>query len=313
MTNFPDPIPLPDHVPKYRHNRRNQVLQAAKWGISLRLFVIAFEFIGFYLFDSSALFVDALASGIDVICSLMLILCIRLAARPPDDDHPFGYGRYEPLAGMQLGVFMILIGGGMVVQQTYQIYHAKRGSIIDSRAWIAAFVATVIFEVCYHLIHRVAKQQHSVALKAEAIHYRIDGLTSLFAMGALLVGAYYPNWSVLSDHGGAILIAIVMIIVGWRAMMSNLHQLMDRVPEEDYFQRVQKAAMRVEGVHETEKVRIQLYGPDAHVDIDVEVDPSLAVEEAHRISQHVRAEIQKDWPAVQDVTVHIEPYYPGDH
>ncbi len=49
------------------------------------------------------------------------------------------------------------------------------------------------------------------------------------------------------------------------------------------------------------------------MDIDIEVDPTMSVDEAHRISQLVRVEIQKDWPAVRDVTVHIEPYFPNDH
>ena len=62
-----------------------------------------------------------------------------------------------------------------------------------------------------------------------------------------------------------------------------------------------------------EKIRIQRYGPDAHVDIDIEVKPSLTVDKAHKISQQVRREIQKAWPAVRDVTVHIEPYYANDH
>ena len=77
--------------------------------------------------------------------------------------------------------------------------------------------------------------------------------------------------------------------------------------------RVRNAAMTVTGVCDTEKIRIQQYGPDAHVDIDVEVDPTLSVEQAHTISQHVRTKIQIAYPNVQDVVVHIEPYYPDDH
>jgi divalent metal cation (Fe/Co/Zn/Cd) transporter len=76
---------------------------------------------------------------------------------------------------------------------------------------------------------------------------------------------------------------------------------------------VKEAALKVEGVLATEKVLIQSYGPDAHVDIDIEVAPNLSVEVAHKLTQKVRAEIQKAWPAVRDVIVHIEPYYPGDH
>ena len=104
-----------------------------------------------------------------------------------------------------------------------------------------------------------------------------------------------------------------MIVMGVYAVRNNLHQLLDRVPDAHFFDTVTKAAKIVPGVLDTEKIRIQLYGPDAHVDIDVEVDPQLSVEKAHEISQKVRVEIQKEWPAVRDVTVHIEPYYPNDH
>jgi divalent metal cation (Fe/Co/Zn/Cd) transporter len=89
--------------------------------------------------------------------------------------------------------------------------------------------------------------------------------------------------------------------------------MMDRIPNPRFFEKVKNAARSVDGVEETEKIRIQLYGPDAHVDIDIEVDPHLTVEVAHKISQQVRAEIQKKWTAVRDVTVHVEPYYPNDH
>ena len=115
------------------------------------------------------------------------------------------------------------------------------------------------------------------------------------------------------DHLGAMTIAALMVYVGWHAIQDNLHQLTDHTPNEELFSRVRASAMRVPGVYGTEKVRIQRYGPDAHVDIDIEVDPKLPVDQAHRISQKVRAHIQADWPQVQDVTVHIEPYYANDH
>jgi divalent metal cation (Fe/Co/Zn/Cd) transporter len=76
---------------------------------------------------------------------------------------------------------------------------------------------------------------------------------------------------------------------------------------------VRDAAKSVDGVCDTEKIRIQQHGPNAHVDIDVEVDPHMTVERAHEISQKVRRAIQTAWPQVLDVTVHIEPYYENDH
>jgi cation diffusion facilitator family transporter len=313
MTQFPEPIPIPEEVPKAREKRHFHLLRAARWGVLIRLGIIFIELAGVFTMGSSALLLDAISSSLDIACSLILMLFIKLAARPPDENHPFGHGRYEPLAGLQLGLLMVLIGAGMIVQQTFQLAEYEPNGIINPWVWTIPCVATLLLEVCYQIISKVAKNQHSTALAADAIHYRIDALTSLLATTTLIIAAKLPEWSVLIDHGGAIVIALLMMGIGVIAARSNLHQLMDRAPDLDYFERVKRAAMKVEGVLETEKIRIQIYGPDAHVDIDIEVNPDLPVDLAHCISQQVRRKIQKDWPAVRDVTVHIEPFYPDDH
>jgi cation diffusion facilitator family transporter len=159
----------------------------------------------------------------------------------------------------------------------------------------------------------VATEQKSPALLAEALHFRTDSLNSGFALLALVAAALFPEVSGLCDRVGAIAIALCMTGMGLFGAKKNLNQLLDRTPESELFDLVQHAAMHVEGVLGTEKIRIMHYGPDAHVDIDIEVDPHLSVEVAHTISQHVRLSIQNAWPQVQDVTVHIEPYYKDDH
>lgn len=312
MSHFPETRYPPASVFEARSERKRKMIRSVGLGVMIRMAIIFCEFIGVVLFGSSALFMDALSSLIDVVCSLFLILFIKLAERPPDENHPFGHGRYEPLAGLQLGILLAVIGLGMLVQQGMQLTLLPVGEM-DKRAWIIPFGAFLLLEICYFMVMRTAKQQHSPALAADAVHYRIDSLTSLFAAIALIFAAYFPYWSLVIDHLGAIAIALLMMIIGCFAVRNNLNQLLDHVPETHFFNSVRKAAKRVVGVLDTEKIRIQLYGPDAHVDIDIEVDPHLTVEKAHEISQEVRVEIQKEWPAVRDVTVHIEPYYPGDH
>lgn len=312
MEQFPSPIKLPTSVTRKRDHRRNAVLQAAKRGIMIRSSIIFFELIGVFLFGSSALLMDALASCLDIVASILLVLGVRWADKPPDKDHPFGHGRYEPLIGLQLGFILALTGGAMVVQQIFHVGWEPKETI-SPFAWIFPAAALVLLEISYRLIMRVAKREKSPALAADAIHYRIDGLTSLFATLALILAAIYPPLSQTFDRFGAILIALLMIILGIYAARNNFHQLVDRVPDMAFFEKVRQAASEVSGVMGTEKIRIQFYGPDAQVDIDIEVDPQLSVEKAHGISQQVRVEIQKAWPAVRDVMVHIEPYFPGDH
>jgi len=313
MTKFPPSIPLCQSVIQKRQHRRKQMIVTARRGVMLRSVIILAELFGFFYLNSSALLMDALSSMFDIASSLFLIFFIRFADRPPDRNHPFGHGRFEPIAGMQLGLLLAVVGGGMLIQQLGAISVENEVKVIQPLTWLIPLGAVILLEISYQFLKRTAKKQHSPALLADAVHYRIDGINSLFAMIALLFAAYFPQYSNLCDHLGAVVISVLMVVIGSIAAKNNLHQILDRAPAPEFFDRVNTAAMRVEGVLATEKVRIQSYGPDAHVSIDIEVAPNLSVELAHELTQKVRAEIQKEWPAVRDVIVHVEPYYPGDH
>jgi len=313
MSKFPEPIPLPQTVQQARRLRKKNIVTSVRFGVIIRLVIVLAELIAVGLFGSSALLMDAIATGVDIASSLLLLVFIKMADKPPDDNHPYGHGRYEPLAGLQLGVFLSFMGISMLFQQSFELYNQPNNEIINPYLWIIPSIGVVCLELTYRLLIRMAKKTNSSALLAEAAHYRIDALSSFFAAFALMIASFYPVWSPLMDHFGAITIAMLMIFLGINASWENIHQLMDRKPDPSYFKLVKNAASRVRGVLETEKIRIQNYGPDAHVSIDVEVDPTLSVDKAHEISQHVRAEIQKDWPAVRDVIVHIEPFYENDH
>ncbi|MEC7839533.1 MAG: cation diffusion facilitator family transporter [Chlamydiota bacterium] len=313
MTKFPKPVTLPHTVQQARRIRKRDVTKSVKIGVIIRLFIVVVELVAVSLYGSSALFMDAIATGVDIVSSLLLLIFIKMADKPPDTNHPYGHGRFEPLAGLQLGIFLIFMGGSMLFQQSFELYHQQTNEVINPYLWIIPTLGVVCLELTYRYLMKIANKSNSVALLSEAAHYRVDAVSSLFAAIALMGAAYFPVWSPLIDHFGAITIAILMIGLGGTSAWENMHQLMDRKPKKAFFQRVKKAAAKVPGVLDTEKIRIQNYGPDAHVSIDIEVDPQLSVDKAHEISQHVRAEIQKEWPAVRDVIVHIEPYYENDH
>ncbi|QDT37858.1 cation diffusion facilitator family transporter [Stratiformator vulcanicus] len=310
---FPEPVAPPEEVSEARTGRTNRLLWIAGAGISVRLLVIAAELTAVVLLGSAALFVDAMATLADVIASIGLIVAIKLAERPPDDDHPFGHGRYEPLAGLQLGTLITLGGGALFISQLIsaaQPHQAKTYSIVLA---IIPAAAAVLLEIACRWVHSYGRRESSSALIAEAYHYRVDAITSVLAAVGMLVAVLLPNLGHLTDHVFALLLAGIMTWLGIGACRENMHQLLDRTPDESAFERVRTAAARIDGVLDIEKIRIQQAGPDAHVDIDVEVDPQMTVDDAHRIAQFVRREIQSDWPFVREVVVHIEPYFADDH
>lgn len=308
---FPQDIPLPKHVLTRRQQRIRELSQATLRAMGLRGLLIAVEMAGFYLFSSHALLVDALSSCFDLCSSFILLACLQFAKTPPDENHPFGHGRLEPVCGLIMGIFLVQIGLYLIYSQGIAMGHVNGN--IDVRACLFALVAALLMECSHQLLGKYAKAHHSTALAAEAAHYRIDALNSIIALIAIISASFFPFYGAFIDRIGAIGIAISMVYLGFKVSKQNFDQLVDRKPSDERFLLIRHAALQVQGVLDTEKIRVQHYGPDAHVDIDVEVDPTLSVEHAHRISQIVRRSIQAQWPDVRDVTVHIEPHYEGDH
>ena len=306
-TGFPNPIDLPAAVHDFRRARTRRLIRIALFGVGIRLVVIAMELAGYWALRHSVLLVDAAASIADVVASVTIVAAIVLAQRPPDHDHPFGHGRYEPIAGLQLGVLIAVAGMFLLGQQLVVAVQQPAAGEVSRWVWLIPAIAALLLEITNRTVVYIGRRENSSALIAEALHYRIDALSSLLASAGLAVAAYFPTFSQAVDHGCAMLLALIMVGLGVLAARENLHQLMDRAPDQQWFDRVRESAARVEGVLEVEKVRIQNAGPDAHVDIDVEVAPAQTVQEAHRIAQRVRARIQIDWPAVREVVVHVEP------
>ncbi|WP_437187069.1 cation diffusion facilitator family transporter [Planctomicrobium sp. SH668] len=311
--SFPGRVDPAASVERSRQLRLQQLTYVTAVGIAARILIIAIEFWGVWLSGSSALFVDAVSSLFDVVSSLVLLIAIRLAARPPDKDHPFGHGRVEPLAGFQLGVLLFVTGCFMAYQSLVAISGSHEIQRTLPWVWMIPTFATALLFLVTRWIDHVGKSTRSSALQAEAKHFQVDAATSLIAAVTLLVASFWTTHANLLDHLGAGVLSLLMIILGAQATWENVHQLLDHVPQDEDFKRVRESAMSVNGVIDVEKLQIQHAGPDAHVNIDIEVQPEISVAQSHVIAQHVRARIQTDWPFVRDVIVHVEPYYEGDH
>lgn len=310
---FPEPLELSDDVSRTRRRRTARLIKVSWMGISVRLFVITVELIGLWFLGHSVLLVDALASSADVLTSLAILFAIRLAERPPDADHPFGHGRFEPLAGFQLGLLILVVGAATFGYQLFAAINHGQSEIIGWISWMIPLAAAILLEFTCRIVLKMARQEKSSAMIAEAYHYRVDAITSFVAALGLVIASQIPVFGHLIDHITAMILAIIMIYLGWIAARENLNELTDKIPHQDYFDQVKASALKVEGVLDVEKVRIQTAGPDAHVNIDIEVNPNETVDQAHLTAQQVRHQIQLDWPTVREVVVHVEPFYEADH
>lgn len=312
MNKFHEKIALSKNVDLSRKSRFQSVTKACYRGIILRSLIILAELLGYAFTKSQALWLDAISTSCDIGFSLFLVFSIKYASRPPDENHPFGHGRFEPVAGLQLSIILVILGGVLGFEQLKSASFTSNATF-PFFTFLIPLSAAVILEACFHYFKSVARKNHSSALLSDAYHFRSDAIGSFVAALALGLGFINSQYAAFLDHMGALVIASIMIITGVRNMFDNLHQLLDKKPSSKYLEAIVESAYKVAGVLGTEKLRVQRYGPDAHVDIDIEVDPLMSVMDAHRIAQEVRASIQETLPEVQDVMVHVEPYFEADH
>lgn len=285
--------------------RLQRSLRATFAGLAVNVALTAAKFVAGILGRSQALIADAVESLADIISSIVVWRGLVLSETPPDEDHPYGHGKAEPLAAAIVSA-MLLVAAGAIA------YHSFRG-IIEPRvapsAWTLIVLVCVIGvkETLFRFVLHEAEHTHSPAMQADAWHHRSDAITSAAAfIGisiALIGGKGYEN----ADNWAALVAACVIAFNGWRQLRPAFNELMDRSPDAETIEHVKKVAATIPGVDRVEKCFVRKMGYRFYADMHVEVDPQMTVLHSHEIAHEVKDKVCAEIPAVRDVLVHIEP------
>jgi cation diffusion facilitator family transporter len=254
---------------------------------------------------SIAVIADGFESAGDCVASLILWTGLRIAAKPPDEDHPYGHGRFEILAGQAIGSFLAASGLLLV----WGSFSRISGPSEPPRAFA---IWTVVVSILVKLAlaqwkRRTAKAIHSAALEADAKNDWLDVISGLIAIAALGLNTWDPARFPHADAAGGVLVGILVTALGAQVLREASWQLLDTMPPGAMLEDIRAQAARLEGVRGIEKCRARKTGLQYHVDLHVEVDPAMTVEAAHRIGGRVRQSIRENVPWVADVLIHIEP------
>lgn len=254
---------------------------------------------------SHALVADGIESCADFISSLVVWRGVVIAAAPPDDDHPYGHGKAEPLAAAVVAV--VLIGAAIWIVAG-SIRDIIRPHSVPAPFTLFVLLAVVLIkELLFRYVINEGAELDSSVVRADAWHHRSDAITSVFALAgisiALIGGPGYES----ADDFAAVLAGGVIAYNGWRLLRPTMNELMDIAPDTSFSDRIVSIASRTAEVVRVEKCRIRKTGNQYFVDMHVEVDPLMTVDHAHGISHQVKDAIQAEVAAVSDVLVHIEP------
>lgn len=247
---------------------------------------------------STALLSDALNAFLDVVTYTVAYISIRIQDQSPDENHPFGHRRAEPLAGLLFAVFASVLGATILRDAASDIYHpeAVRRDTISFGLVGAGIIIKSAMAVWYL---SGAKTTQSPVLRAGFIDSRNDVLASAVAAFGFGIGGYI-------DSIAAIAIGSWIIASGVRVGLENIGYLMGAAPSHDVQQEILSVARSVDGVLAVHDLRAHFVGDRIHVELHIEVDQSTPLARAHDIGVDVRRRLEA-LDEVQTAFIHIDP------
>jgi cation diffusion facilitator family transporter len=244
----------------------------------------------------------------DVLASSIVFIGMGVAALPADENHPYGHGRFETLAAFVVG--LILTSAGVIISYQSLQGIGARHVPPGASAVFALLGAIAVRSVMSVVKFRLGRRLRSSALIADGWNDAVDILSSLAALTAVALATYDPSRFLVADHYGGFVVGIVVALTGIRVARDASLELVDTMPSSDLTDEVSRVARSVAGVEGIDKVFGRKTGLQYHLDLHVEVNPTLTVAASHAIAGHVRATLKRDLPWIADVLVHVEPSDP---
>ncbi len=245
-------------------------------------------------------------SVLDIIASSVNFFAVRLAGQPADEEHRYGHGKAEGIAGIGQGLVIGFVGLFLIVEGSRRLTTGT--SEIEHTGWgIGVMVlSTVASAWIGWLLLRTGKRTGSVALQADAAHYTSDIWMNLGVLGSLVAVQLTDEHRI--DGAVSILVALIVLRTAYRVLRQSADELMDvSLSEEEHERILQTIRREVPEAHDVHNLRTRKSGPDIFVDMHVGFDRTLSFPEAHRLSERVQAVVAKALPGAQ-VHVHADPH-----
>ena len=288
--------------------RLQRSLRATFLGLAANVALTIAKFLAGILGHSQALIADAVESLADIFSSIIVWRGLVVAETPPDDDHPYGHGKAEPIAGAIVSVMLLLAAAWIA----FNALHALNEPRVAPSPWtlIILIVIIVVKETLFRFVLRESETVESSAVETDAWHHRSDAITSAAAFLGISISLIGGKGYEAADNWAAVTAAAVIAFNGWRLLRPAFNELMDRSPDRELIEKIRAVAETIHGVGGVEKCFVRKMGYQFFVDMHVWVDPLMTVERSHRIGHEVKNKVRAEIPSVRDVLIHIEPSKP---
>ena len=255
---------------------------------------------------SNAMISDAVHSASDVFSTIVVIIGIKLASKKSDKEHPYGHERLECVAAIVLAIVLFITGLGIGMEALKNIVSGDYENLMvpGILALIAAILSIVAKEGMYWYTRYYAKKIDSSALMADAWHHRSDAFSSI---GALIgIGGARLGFPIM-DSIASLVIFVFIVKAAFDIFKDAMDKMVDHSCDEAMEKQLRDCIMRNDKVLGLDLLQTRIFGNKIYVDVEIQADGSLTLREGHKIAEAVHDDIERTFPKVKHIMVHVNP------
>ena len=281
------------------------VKKLSRVGILGNVALAAFKLFAGIFGRSGAMISDAVHSLSDVFATLIAYVGVRLSKRQEDAEHPYGHERLECVASLALG--LILAGTGLGIGYSGVLKLLGDHSALEIPTMlplIAAVVSILVKEGMFWYTLAYAKRLDSAAFKADAWHHRSDALSSIGSfIGIGMAKLGFP----VMDPIASLIICLFILKVAYDIAKVAIGQMLDTSCDNAFVEKVRAFVLEQPGVKKIDLLRTRQFGNKIYVDLEIAVQRDMSLVAAHDIAEHVHDAMEKEFPNVKHVMIHVNP------
>jgi cation diffusion facilitator family transporter len=284
------------------HHHHNEKSSVALSSVLAGAFLTFSKLIVGLMTNSMGIISEAAHSALDFVAALMTYFAVRAGDKPADEQHPYGHGKIESVSALFETALLYITSFWIVYEAGHRLFF-HQAEVEATWYSIAVVVISIIIDISRsRALYRVARKTNSQALEADALHFSTD----IWSSAVVLIGLVFVRFGIFkADSIAAILVALIVLRVGWNLGKRTVDVLIDTAPE-GLVEKVKETACKVDGVLSVERVRIRPVGAFAFVDMVVDVHRGLSLEKVYSVTKAVEKEIHALVPGA-DITIHPKP------
>lgn len=291
-------------------NREKGIYKVTLVGSAGNLVLLTFKFVAGVLGHSSAMVADAVHSLSDFFTDLIVLLFVKVSAKPQDESHDYGHGKYETIATLFIGLALVGAAIGIIVSGSVKFAHWLGGETLEipgKLALLAALISILVKELLYRYTAVKGKKLKSPAMEANAWHHRSDALSSIGAAigigGAILLG---ERWAVL-DPLASIVVGGMLMKVAWDLLKGSLGELTDQSLSAEEEREIESIITSFDGVSEPHNLRTRHIGNRIAIESHIRMEGDLPLSAAHEQVTAIERKLKERFGRETLVTIHMEP------